>query len=50
MGNQASFSERQGLHPRDIVFRDDFPVKVRAPIVQMLQDSVKADFLRTRIP
>jgi AbiJ N-terminal domain 4 len=50
MTNQAPFSERQGyVRPREIVFRDDLPEKLRQPIINILRRSISADFLWERI-
>jgi AbiJ N-terminal domain 4 len=50
MDNKASFSERQGfVRPREIVFRDDLPEKLRQPIIDIIRRYSSPAFLWERI-
>ena len=50
MANEASFSQRQGyVRPKEIVYRDELPEKLRQPIIDILRRSFNWNFLWERI-
>jgi hypothetical protein len=50
MASEASFSERQGyVRPREIIYRDGLPKKLRQPMINILRRSFNAAFLWERI-
>lgn len=50
MPDRATFSQRQGyVRPKEIVYRDELPEKIRQPIIEILRQSINYDFLWERI-